>query len=127
LGRSWHADLRSDGPLRSKNDGLRYGCRERSCEIHLANAGRRAGNRGPGHCASLVLFLVLLHAANSRVIVVGTSSVTVEVETEMDVLMLMDTEVVVNCSVVVVVVGWTVVTVWTGPDTVWTGPETVVG
>jgi hypothetical protein len=44
--------------------------------------------------------------------------VTVEVETEMDVLMLRDTEVVVTSSVVVVVVGCKSVTVWTGPDTV---------
>jgi hypothetical protein len=41
--------------------------------------------------------------------------------------MLRDTDVFVTSSVVVVVVGWTSVTVWTGPDTVWTGPDTVVG
>ena len=41
-----------------------------------------------------------------------------EVDTEIEVLMLRDTEVVVTSSVAVVVVGCTSVTVSTGPDTV---------
>jgi hypothetical protein len=52
------------------------------------------------------------------VIVVGTNSVVVDVETDTDVVMLRDTEVVVTSSVTVVIVGCTLMIVSIEPDAV---------